>query len=82
MNRWAAPPAVTASLTEGTCTHIETEEVKPDYDVNPTGEWVIVGDTERYTEDNQRIMGVYSPEGRWRGELAEDKMERPSTIST
>eukprot|EP00959_Pyramimonas_sp_CCMP1952_P233224 4873790-Pyramimonas_sp.AAC.1 len=24
--------------------HIETEEVKPDYDVNPTGEWVI-GDT-------------------------------------
>eukprot|EP00959_Pyramimonas_sp_CCMP1952_P338069 7079813-Pyramimonas_sp.AAC.1 len=32
---------------------IETDEVKPDYDVNPTGEWVI-GDTGRYTDDNQR----------------------------
>eukprot|EP00976_Prorocentrum_cordatum_P026720 543275-Prorocentrum_minimum.AAC.1 len=32
---------------------IETEEVKPDYDINPTREWVI-GDTGRYTDDNQR----------------------------
>eukprot|EP00976_Prorocentrum_cordatum_P057165 1152898-Prorocentrum_minimum.AAC.1 len=32
---------------------VDTEEVKPDYDMNPTGEWAI-GDTGRYTDDNQR----------------------------
>eukprot|EP00976_Prorocentrum_cordatum_P046675 943358-Prorocentrum_minimum.AAC.1 len=43
--------------------------------MDPTGEWV-VGETERYTESNQRVIGVYSPEGKWRGEVAENRMEK------
>eukprot|EP00976_Prorocentrum_cordatum_P027385 555291-Prorocentrum_minimum.AAC.1 len=47
--------------------------------MDPTGEWVI-GDTGGYTDDNQRVMGVYSPEGKWRGEVAEDRMEKLSNL--
>lgn len=53
---------------------IETEETRPDYDIEPTGRWTIA---ERDTGQEGKWAGVYSPAGRWQGDIEErERLDR------
>eukprot|EP00976_Prorocentrum_cordatum_P028223 572350-Prorocentrum_minimum.AAC.1 len=52
---------------------IETEETRPDCDIEPAEEWTIA---ERDTGQEGEWVGVYSPAGRWQGDIERSRLDR------